>query len=63
MGEIRGIPPNCQVLHCEQEVVGDDTPAIQAVLECDQEREELLREEAELLKILQASGRALTAIF
>ncbi|KXZ48205.1 hypothetical protein GPECTOR_29g111 [Gonium pectorale] len=50
--EIKGIPPTCQILHVEQEVVGDDTPVIEAVLACDVERTELLREEAELLKAL-----------
>jgi ATP-binding cassette, subfamily F, member 3 len=36
----------------EQEVVGDDTPAIQSVLECDFKRESLLSEERDLsLKI------------
>ncbi|PNW76832.1 hypothetical protein CHLRE_11g478128v5 [Chlamydomonas reinhardtii] len=50
--EIKGLPPNCQVLHVEQEVVGDDTPVIEAVLACDVERTQLLREEAELLKAL-----------
>jgi hypothetical protein len=28
-GEIKGLPQGCQVLHVEQEVVGDDTPVIQ----------------------------------
>jgi hypothetical protein len=28
-GEIPGLPPSCQVLHVEQEVVGDDTPVLQ----------------------------------
>lgn len=32
-----------QVLHVEQEVVGDDTPVLQAVLACDTERTELLK--------------------
>jgi hypothetical protein len=27
--EIPGLPPSCQVLHVEQEVVGDDTPVLQ----------------------------------
>mmetsp|Transcript_9139 Transcript_9139/g.17183 ORF Transcript_9139/g.17183 Transcript_9139/m.17183 type:complete len:776 (-) Transcript_9139:93-2420(-) len=47
--EIPGVPSNCQVLHVEQEIVGDDSTVIQAVLECDQERLALLREEASLL--------------
>ncbi|KAG2441206.1 hypothetical protein HYH02_010050 [Chlamydomonas schloesseri] len=50
--EIKGLPANCQVLHVEQEVVGDDTPVIEAVLACDVERTQLLAEEAELLKAL-----------
>ncbi|KAG2491511.1 hypothetical protein HYH03_010088 [Edaphochlamys debaryana] len=50
--EIKGIPPNCQILHVEQEVVGDETPVIEAVLACDSERTSLLREEAELLRLL-----------
>jgi len=47
--EIKGIPDNCQVLHVEQEVVGDDTAVIEAVLACDVERAELLQEEADIL--------------
>eukprot|EP00197_Chlamydomonas_leiostraca_P008797 CAMPEP_0202864636 /NCGR_PEP_ID=MMETSP1391-20130828/4798_1 /ASSEMBLY_ACC=CAM_ASM_000867 /TAXON_ID=1034604 /ORGANISM="Chlamydomonas leiostraca, Strain SAG 11-49" /LENGTH=767 /DNA_ID=CAMNT_0049544399 /DNA_START=78 /DNA_END=2381 /DNA_ORIENTATION=- len=47
--EIRGIPAACQILHVEQEVVGDDMPVMQAVLECDVERSSLLKEEAEIL--------------
>jgi ATP-binding cassette subfamily F protein 3 len=37
------------VLHVEQEVVGDDTQVLQAVLQCDVERSQLLAEEQELL--------------
>jgi ATP-binding cassette subfamily F protein 3 len=47
--DIKGLPSNCQVLHVEQEVVGDDTTVLEAVLECDPERSDLLREEAELM--------------
>lgn len=46
---IDGIPPNCQILHVEQEVVGDDTTALQCVLNTDIERTQLLEEEACLL--------------
>ncbi|XP_031501783.1 ABC transporter F family member 3 isoform X2 [Nymphaea colorata] len=46
---IDGIPKNCQILHVEQEVVGDDTTALQCVLNADIERTELLEEEAYLL--------------
>jgi len=42
------IPSHISVLHVEQEVVGDDTPAIQSVLESHTVREGLLREEKEL---------------
>ncbi|KAK6251476.1 ABC transporter-like [Theobroma cacao] len=49
MHAIDGIPPNCQILHVEQEVVGDDTTALQCVLNSDIERTQLLKEEAHLL--------------
>lgn len=49
MHAIDGIPPNCQILHVEQEVVGDDTSALQCVLNADVERTQLLEEEARLL--------------
>ncbi|NXJ13751.1 ABCF3 protein, partial [Odontophorus gujanensis] len=42
------IPSHISVLHVEQEVAGDETPALQSVLECDTTRESLLREEKEL---------------
>lgn len=46
------VVPYLQVLHVEQEVVGDDTPVVQAVLDCDTERADLLEEEAQLMKKL-----------
>ncbi|KAF3434224.1 hypothetical protein FNV43_RR25327 [Rhamnella rubrinervis] len=49
MHAIDGIPPNCQILHVEQEVTGDDTTALQCVLNSDIERAQLLEEEARLL--------------
>ncbi|KAL8246572.1 hypothetical protein R6Q59_007788 [Mikania micrantha] len=51
MHAIEGIPKNCQILHVEQEVVGDDTSALQCVLNSDIERTQLLEEEARLLKL------------
>uniref|UniRef100_A0A672V004 ATP-binding cassette sub-family F member 3 n=1 Tax=Strigops habroptila TaxID=2489341 RepID=A0A672V004_STRHB len=42
------IPSHISILHVEQEVAGDDTPALQSVLECDTTRESLLREERDL---------------
>ncbi|XP_015923939.1 ATP-binding cassette sub-family F member 1 [Parasteatoda tepidariorum] len=48
------IPPTIDVLLCEQEVVADDTPAVEVVLKSDTKRSELLDEmnalEAELNK-------------
>ncbi|KAG9146939.1 hypothetical protein Leryth_005215 [Lithospermum erythrorhizon] len=46
---IDGIPKNCQILHVEQEVVGDNTSALQCVLNSDVERIRLLEEESRLL--------------
>ncbi|XAR70144.1 Adenosinetriphosphatase [Bertholletia excelsa] len=51
MHAIEGIPKNCQILHVEQEVVGDDTTALQCVLNADVERAQLLEEEARLLAL------------
>ena len=42
------IPPHLSVLHVEQEVVGDETPAIQSVLSCDFVRESLLEQEKDI---------------
>ncbi|XP_012257478.2 ATP-binding cassette sub-family F member 1 [Athalia rosae] len=38
------IPPNIDILYCEQEVVADDTPAVEEVLKADVKRTELLAE-------------------
>lgn len=46
---IDGIPKNCQVLHVEQEVAGDDTTVLQCVLSSDVERSQLLEEESRLV--------------
>nr|CAB3503490.1 unnamed protein product [Digitaria exilis] len=50
MHAIDGIPKNCQILHVEQEVTGDDTTALQCVLNADVERVQLLQEEAYLVQ-------------
>ena len=42
------IPSHISILHVEQEVVGDDTPALQSVLESDVKRESLLKEEKDI---------------
>ncbi|CAH9133082.1 unnamed protein product, partial [Cuscuta epithymum] len=51
MHAIDGIPRNCQILHVEQEVAGDDTSVLQCVLNCDAERTRLLEEESRLLEL------------
>jgi len=43
------IPPNIDLLLCEQEVQADDTTAVNAVLSADKRRNELLAEEKKLL--------------
>lgn len=48
---IDGLPRNCQILHVEQEVAGDDISALQCVLDSDIERTQLLQEEARLLAL------------
>ncbi|XP_053147823.1 ATP-binding cassette sub-family F member 1 isoform X2 [Hemicordylus capensis] len=47
------IPPNIDVLLCEQEVVADETPAVQAVLKADTKRLKLLDEEKRLQALLE----------
>lgn len=51
MHAIDGIPKNCQILHVEQEVVGDNTTALQCVLNTDIERMKLLEEENRLISL------------
>jgi ATP-binding cassette subfamily F protein 1 len=46
------IPPRVDVLYVEQEVLADDTPAVDAVLKADKERWALVTEEKQLLKDL-----------
>lgn len=50
-GSLR-IPSHIRLLHVEQEVVGDETLAIDSVLECDTKRCELLAEEKQLNSLL-----------
>lgn len=42
------IPSHIRILHVEQEVHGDDTLAIDSVLECDENRLNLLKREKEI---------------
>ncbi|VDK22415.1 unnamed protein product [Taenia asiatica] len=46
-GDLR-LPPGLTVLHVEQEVMGDNTPAIESVLQADTQRATLLAELAKL---------------
>jgi ATP-binding cassette subfamily F protein 3 len=49
------IASHIRILHVEQEVHGDDTLAIDSVLECDFKRNELLTKERELNEKLNSS--------
>ena len=42
------IPQHISILYVQQEVIGDDTPAIESVLQADVHRSHLLAEEAQL---------------
>jgi len=46
------IPTHISVLHVEQEISGDDTPALQAVLDADVWRKHLLREQEKIIQEL-----------
>lgn len=46
------IPTHISILHVEQEISGDDTPAIQAVLDADVWRKVLLKDEAQITETL-----------
>ncbi|KAG7281752.1 hypothetical protein CRUP_028066 [Coryphaenoides rupestris] len=54
------IPPNIDVLLCEQEVIADDTPAVQAVLKADTRRLKLLEEERQLQALLEKGEDSVT---
>lgn len=48
------IPAHIRVLHVEQEVVGNDTLAIDSVLECDFKRQALMKREKELNEMIHS---------
>lgn len=50
------ISSHISVLHVEQEVVGNDTIALDSVLECDEKRQGLLNEEKKLTELMGANG-------
>ena len=60
--EIEGIPEDMQIMHIEQEVMGDSTKAIDLLLKTDVEREKLLAEEKKILETKDGGGR-LTEIY
>jgi len=51
------IPPNIDVLLCEQEVVADETPAVEAVLRADVKRTTLLNEKDQLESDMKKKGK------
>ncbi|XP_015930202.1 ATP-binding cassette sub-family F member 3 [Parasteatoda tepidariorum] len=50
------ISSHISILHVEQEVVGDETIALESVLECDEKRQGLIQEEKKLLHLLNNNG-------
>ncbi|XP_012235456.2 ATP-binding cassette sub-family F member 3 isoform X1 [Linepithema humile] len=50
------IPLHVRVLHVEQEVAGNETSALESVLECDYERSALLSQEANLQAAIEKDG-------
>jgi ATP-binding cassette subfamily F protein 3 len=48
------VPHHISILHVEQEITGDDTPALQAVLDADVWRKHLLQEQDKISKELSA---------
>ncbi|KAA0189465.1 hypothetical protein HAZT_HAZT007929 [Hyalella azteca] len=51
------IPSSIDVLYCEQEVVADDTPAIEVVVASDTKRAELIKEKEDLEQQLSKKGK------
>ncbi|KAI6895610.1 putative ABC transporter ATP-binding protein, partial [Hortaea werneckii] len=47
------VPTHISILHVEQEITGDDTPALQAVLDADVWRKHLLKEQDKIINELQ----------
>mmetsp|Transcript_399 Transcript_399/g.565 ORF Transcript_399/g.565 Transcript_399/m.565 type:complete len:755 (+) Transcript_399:795-3059(+) len=56
------IPPRIDFLYVEQEVVADDTPAVEAVLRADVKRWDLLQEEDALMKAVDAGDEDMAKI-
>nr|CAD2175035.1 unnamed protein product [Meloidogyne enterolobii] len=54
------IPPNIDILYCEQEIEADETSAIETVLRSDKIRMELITKEADLLSKLELGDTNVT---
>lgn len=52
------LPPRIDFLYVEQEVVADDTPAVEAVLKADSKRWNLLEEEKKLMEAIDAGDES-----
>ena len=52
------LPPRIDFLYVEQEVVADDTPAVEAVLRADTVRWDLLEEEKTLMEAIDAGDES-----
>jgi ATP-binding cassette subfamily F protein 1 len=52
------LPPRVDFLYVEQEVEADDTPAVEAVLRADKVRWDLMEEEKELMKAVDAGDES-----
>jgi len=61
--QFENFPSDLQVFLVEQEITPDEKSALQTVLEVDDEREELLKEEAELNKDSGSDGARLVDIY
>ena len=57
-GELK-VPPKVDYLYVEQEVMADETSAVDAVLKADKERWDLVQEEKQLLEDLPVGGLVL----
>mmetsp|Transcript_2055 Transcript_2055/g.2910 ORF Transcript_2055/g.2910 Transcript_2055/m.2910 type:complete len:1030 (+) Transcript_2055:280-3369(+) len=56
------IPPRIDFLYVEQEVVADDTPAVEAVLKADKKRWALMEEEEALMKAIDAGDENVSTL-
>lgn len=56
-GQLR-IPSKISILHVEQEVNGDDTMVLDSVLECDEERRDLMAAEKKIQSDLSDAKNA-----